>query len=82
MTMEKTLYLSPPISHDDHALLVSIRPGIHRRVIEGGFSAEDMRRLLVHLRQRPHLMASVLDILLEEAEVFPSLAGVFNLRWE
>lgn len=80
--MEKTLYLSPPITSDDHALLMSVRPGIHQQVIEGGFSAVGMRRLLSSLRGHPYLIAAVLDMLLEEAEVFPSLSGVFNLRWE
>ena len=80
--MDKTLYYCPPLSQADEALLVSLRPTIHRRVIAGGLSAEDLRRLLSSVQPHPQLMASLLDMLLEEAVVFASLSGSLDLRWD
>ena len=80
--MDKNLYYCQPLSQSDQALLLTLRPTIHRRVIAGGLSAEELRRLLASFQPHPQLMASLLDMLLEEADVFASLSGGFDLRWE
>ena len=81
MALEKTLYYCQPLSQEEQALLLTLRPTIHRRVIAGGLSAQDLRRLL-RLQPHPQLLASVLDILFEEAAGFTSLSGGFDLRWD
>lgn len=80
--MDKNLYYCQPLSHQDQALLLILRPTIHRRVIAGGLSAEDLRQLLSSFQTHPQLMASLLDILLEEADVYASLSGGYDLRWD
>ena len=51
-------------------------------MIAGGLSAEDLRQLLSSFQTHPQLMASLLDILLEEADVYASLSGGYDLRWD
>lgn len=79
--MEEQHPNTPPLSPEDQALLATIRPRLQQRVMQGGLSAEEMRRLVQGLRRRPALGEPLLNMLQEAAELVPG-SGIINLHWD
>ena len=80
--MEETHPNTTPLSEAELNLLASVRPRLHQRLIEGGLTAEEMRRLMQALRQNPQLGAALLDMLQEEVQGLDLGSGGLNLRWD
>lgn len=71
-----------PLTAQEQALLETFRQRLHERVVSGGLSADDVRRIIEWIRSRPEASTEIIQVMAEEARQLLPGERLLTFDWE
>jgi hypothetical protein len=71
-----------PVTPQEQALLELFRQRLHERVITGGLSVDDVRRIVAAIRSHPHASVELMRAIGEEARQQLPGGQLISFEWE
>lgn len=70
------------LSPSQQELLEKARQQLHERMLNGGFSGSDVKRIITALRNHPDMSTEVLQLIHQEAQQLAPGESLINFDWD